>query len=149
MRIERHNEARRVSERERANQSKPKLRDVPECQRLTELENRSRRESNPHLRFRKPPFYPLNYGNKTVEIKYLCKIDIFGKSPVATYCQISDTESMETPFSAIRTKRQRSHALRIVREGLNGKYRFKIAGYYVDGKRIRKYFETRKAAETF
>jgi hypothetical protein len=25
--------------------------------------NRSRRESNPHLRFRKPPFYPLNYGN--------------------------------------------------------------------------------------
>ena len=24
---------------------------------------RSRRESNPHLRFRKPPFYPLNYGN--------------------------------------------------------------------------------------
>src|SRR6202023_916264 len=25
---------------------------------------RSRRESNPHLRFRKPPFYPLNYGNK-------------------------------------------------------------------------------------
>src|SRR5439155_24466271 len=25
---------------------------------------RSRRESNPHLRFRKPLFYPLNYGNK-------------------------------------------------------------------------------------
>ena len=25
--------------------------------------NRSRRESNPHLRFRKPLFYPLNYGN--------------------------------------------------------------------------------------
>ena len=25
--------------------------------------DRSRRESNPHLRFRKPPFYPLNYGN--------------------------------------------------------------------------------------
>jgi hypothetical protein len=23
-----------------------------------------RRESNPHLRFRKPPFYPLNYGDK-------------------------------------------------------------------------------------
>src|SRR5882724_11479095 len=28
------------------------------------LQERSRRESNPHLRFRKPPFYPLNYGNK-------------------------------------------------------------------------------------
>jgi integrase len=56
---------------------------------------------------------------------------------------------MDTPFTAIRTKRQRSHALRIVRERLNGKYRFKIAGYYVDGKRIRKYFGTRKAAETF
>src|SRR5260370_13442905 len=23
-----------------------------------------RRESNPHLRFRKPPFYPLNYGGE-------------------------------------------------------------------------------------
>jgi integrase/recombinase XerD len=56
---------------------------------------------------------------------------------------------MDKPFAAIRTKRRRSHALRIVRERLNGKYRFKIAGYYVDGKRIRKYFETRKAAETF
>jgi integrase len=56
---------------------------------------------------------------------------------------------MDTPFTAMRTKRQRSHALRIVRERLNGKHRFKIAGYYVDGKRVRKYFETRKAAETF
>jgi integrase len=56
---------------------------------------------------------------------------------------------METPFTVIRTKRQRSHALRIVRERLNGKYRFKIAGYYVDGKRVRKYFETREAAKTF
>src|SRR5438874_11712828 len=27
---------------------------------------RSRRESNPHLRFRKPLFYPLNYGNNDV-----------------------------------------------------------------------------------
>ena len=56
---------------------------------------------------------------------------------------------MQTPFSVIRRKRQRSHALRIARERLNGKHRFKIAGYYVDGKRVRKYFETRKAAETF
>ena len=31
-------EARRVSERERANQSKPNLRHVPECQRLTRLQ---------------------------------------------------------------------------------------------------------------
>jgi integrase len=56
---------------------------------------------------------------------------------------------VDTPFTVIRTKRQRSHALKIVRERLNGKCRFKIAGYYVDGKRIRKYFETREAAETF
>ena len=27
---------------------------------------RPRRESNPHLRFRKPPFYPLNYGNSDI-----------------------------------------------------------------------------------
>jgi integrase len=56
---------------------------------------------------------------------------------------------MDTPFTVIRTKRQRSHALRIVRERKNGKYRFKIAGYYVDRKRVRKYFETREAAKTF
>lgn len=56
---------------------------------------------------------------------------------------------MQTPFAVIWRKRQRSHALRIVRERLNGKYRFKIAGYYVEGKRVRKYFETREAAETF
>src|SRR5262245_46350405 len=49
----------------------------------------------------------------------------------------------------IRRKRQRSHALKVVPERLNGKYRFKIAGYYVEGKRIRKYFETREAAEIF
>src|SRR5215471_510570 len=56
---------------------------------------------------------------------------------------------MDTHFTVIRTTRQRSHALKIVRERLNGKYRFKIAGYYVDGKRIRKYFTTQEAAETF
>src|SRR5947199_1808791 len=56
---------------------------------------------------------------------------------------------MELPVGVIRRKRQRSHALKIVRERLNGKYRFKIAGYYVDRKRIRKYFETREAAVTF
>src|SRR6266436_3382036 len=28
--------------------------------------SRSRRESNPHLRFRKPLFYPLNYGNNDI-----------------------------------------------------------------------------------
>src|SRR6516225_1368688 len=56
---------------------------------------------------------------------------------------------MDSPFTVRKTKRQRSHALRIVRERLNGKYRFKITGYYVNRKRIRKYFETREAAETF
>src|SRR5258705_6737536 len=33
------------------------------------LEERSRRESNPHLRFRKPLFYPLNYGNRNTRRK--------------------------------------------------------------------------------
>src|ERR1700720_3634162 len=31
------------------------------------LDSRPRRESNPHLRFRKPPFYPLNYGDDDLE----------------------------------------------------------------------------------
>jgi integrase len=56
---------------------------------------------------------------------------------------------MELPVGVIRRKRRRLHALKIVREQLHGKYRFKLAGYYVDGKRVRKYFETREAAETF
>ena len=30
------------------------------------IAERPRRESNPHLRFRKPPFYPLNYGDKSI-----------------------------------------------------------------------------------
>ena len=29
---------------------------------------RPRRESNPHQRFRKPPFYPLNYGDRRLRI---------------------------------------------------------------------------------
>ena len=56
---------------------------------------------------------------------------------------------MELPVGVIRRKRRRSHALKVVRERLNGKYRFKLAGYYLEGKRVRKYFETREAAETF
>jgi integrase len=56
---------------------------------------------------------------------------------------------MQMPFDVIRTKRQRFHALKIVRERVSEKYRFKIAGYYVEGKRIRKYFETCEAAKTF
>ena len=30
--------------------------------------NYPRRESNSHLRFRKPPFYPLNYGDRLLRI---------------------------------------------------------------------------------
>jgi integrase len=56
---------------------------------------------------------------------------------------------MELPMAVMRTKRQRPHALKIVRERSRGKTRFKIAGYYVAGKRIRKYFETRETAEAF
>jgi len=56
---------------------------------------------------------------------------------------------MELPIIVMTRKRQRPHALKIVRERSRGKNRFKISGYYVAGKRVRKYFETREAAETF
>ena len=59
-------EARRVSERERANQSKFRCTHVPSVPNSQSHRERSRRESNPHLRFRKPLFYPLNYGNNTI-----------------------------------------------------------------------------------
>jgi hypothetical protein len=39
--------------------------------------------------------------------------------------------------------------LKIVPERVQGKRRFKLSGYYVDGKRVRKYFKSEKAAETF
>jgi integrase len=56
---------------------------------------------------------------------------------------------MELPVIAMKRKRQRRHTLKIVRARSHGKNRFIISGYYVAGKRIRKYFETREAAETF
>jgi hypothetical protein len=48
-------------------QSKPSFGLLPkESHTRMITQNRSRRESNPHLRFRKPPFYPLNYGNNDI-----------------------------------------------------------------------------------
>jgi integrase len=54
---------------------------------------------------------------------------------------------METPLTVRR--RKRAHKLKIVAEPFKGKNRFKIAGYYKDGKRTRKYFNTREEAQTF
>src|SRR4030095_853642 len=51
------------------------------------------------------------------------------------------------PLAARR--RKRAHELRIVSERVRGKTRFKLAGYYVDGKRVRKYFDSEDAAKTF
>ena len=54
---------------------------------------------------------------------------------------------METPL--IVRRRKRAHKLKIVAERFERKIRFKIAGYYKDGKRTRKYFTTREEAQTF
>jgi integrase/recombinase XerD len=54
---------------------------------------------------------------------------------------------METPLTV--RKRKRTHKLKIVAERFKRKTRFKVAGYYKDGKRTRKYFGTRGEAETF
>src|SRR5439155_22692368 len=53
----------RVSFREKANQSKCASTNYPKSLSHTGYTKRPRRESNPHLRFRKPSFYPLNYGD--------------------------------------------------------------------------------------
>ena len=53
-----------VSEREFANQSKCAYCRFPTSLSRAKSHNYPRRESNPHLRFRKPPFYPLNYGDE-------------------------------------------------------------------------------------
>ena len=56
-----------VNERERVSQSKSTSMHITKSLMRAALKKlRSRRESNPHLRFRKPPFYPLNYGNKNI-----------------------------------------------------------------------------------
>src|SRR5258708_36384234 len=54
---------------------------------------------------------------------------------------------MEMPL--IVRKRKRVHKLKIVAERFKRKVRFKVAGYYKDGKRARKYFSTREEAQTF
>src|SRR5438270_14097310 len=66
----------RVSFREKANQSKCASTNYPKSLSHTGYTKRPRRESNPHLRFRKPPFYPLNYGdnesvkNRLIELSW-------------------------------------------------------------------------------
>jgi integrase/recombinase XerD len=54
---------------------------------------------------------------------------------------------METPVFV--TRRKRAHKLKIVAEKFRRRTRFKIAGYYKDGKRARRYFNTREEAQTF
>ena len=60
------------------------------CKRLnrTDLDHRPcpRRESNPHLRFRKPSFYPLNYGDKMATINVVTsKIEAVKKARVRCF----------------------------------------------------------------
>ena len=54
---------------------------------------------------------------------------------------------MEAPLFV--RQRKRTHKLKIAIENFNGKTRFKVAGYYRNGKRTRKYFNTREQAQTF
>jgi integrase len=46
-------------------------------------------------------------------------------------------------------KRQRAHDLRIIVERVGGKKRFKIAGYYVNGRRVRRFFSKESHAKAF
>ena len=68
MGIERH---RRSPKGERAGVSESIEGQAKACTRVSktykDYSKRSRRESNPHLRFRKPLFCPLNYGNNDLE----------------------------------------------------------------------------------
>src|SRR4029453_10114363 len=54
---------------------------------------------------------------------------------------------METP--QIAKRRRRKHVLRIVEDIRQGRVRFKLPGYYLHGKRARKFFEPRGEAERF
>src|SRR5437763_16168558 len=58
-----------VTFREKANQSKCASTNYPKSLSHTGYTKRPRRESNPHLRLRKPPFYPLNYGDASGSTK--------------------------------------------------------------------------------
>ena len=49
----------------------------------------------------------------------------------------------------LHRKRQRAHDLKIIREWVRGKTRFKIAGYYVNGRRVRKFFDNEAYAKSF
>src|SRR5688572_5372412 len=49
-----------------SNQSNQRDEQPQRCNAKGALPTCPRRESNPHLRFRKPSFYPLNYGDKWI-----------------------------------------------------------------------------------
>ena len=59
-------EARRVEARARRDQSDLRHEQSQCCHSRGRDAHCPRRESNPHLRFRKPSFYPLNYGDNEI-----------------------------------------------------------------------------------
>ena len=54
-----------------------------------------------------------------------------------------------SPSGKHRFRRERKKVLSIVRETTNGTERFKIAGLYIGGKRVRRFFNTEAEAKTF
>src|SRR5207245_10761045 len=84
-----------VSELERANQSKCGLTHFIKSLKHATLEKlRSRRESNPHLRFRKPLFYPLNYGDNDI---YDCRFSICDFKAKTVHSRLSMSVTISVP----------------------------------------------------
>src|ERR1700681_903471 len=49
----------------------------------------------------------------------------------------------------IAVRRKRTHRITIVPYHHHPKFKWTIAGYYVNGKRVRRFFETKREAQTF
>src|SRR5438477_5084707 len=67
-----------------------------------------RRESNPHLRFRKPPFYPLNYGDRNQRSEVRCQRSecessrIYVSSPSSTKRPLCSRRSVGRDYQLLR-----------------------------------------------
>src|SRR6266404_2206516 len=57
--------------------------------KIGKMQTRPRRESNPHLRFRKPSFFPLNYGDDDLE--GIDELNGDGQAAVAVRSDLSRT----------------------------------------------------------
>jgi hypothetical protein len=90
-----------VSERARANQSNRTEERRWRYHFSWRASSCPRRESNPHLRFRKPSFYPLNYGDKSI-----CDLEspAVASHPLRQFANADSPEALDSSGSSLKRR---------------------------------------------